>query len=401
MYPLSVVLFLLFPAMAILMHGLDDVFGKGNDLKIERRASSLAILLVVGLVLLQSMITKAGLLLILIPRVGAYCARWAGLKLRQFSEAGICEPVSLEDLSHVLVRGSKWPLLAFIFLLTSGYPALFMWQLNVSPFPGLSGGYCKAQTLELLYTIDILFLLSCAASRTDRPFVVMAGMSVLVFTRYCIPVLFPSWLSLESVDPRHALEWIRGGHLPRNVPLVILGFSQFSLPALVMLMMAIHGIVFVYFVAEIMHWRSEDIYCVSRSMSGARQYVTNAWLLDACGYSVHLSIALFTVILVRACLLFAGEVLPDNYGEIRFLMMCATWMFVAVWNGYLAFSDIHEHLRGTSHVARARVATQSFIAGCGEVVKLQTNVLTDLWYLLPATFLLLVFALLVWVTVTI
>lgn len=159
-------------------------------------------LLLFGLLLLQTMITKAGLLLLLVARTRPLVLRGIRRVLPRLEVgASAASPLTVEKLASHLHGSDQLSILAFYWLFTAGFWGLFFWQSHASPFPPADSGYPKTMTVSTLYTIVIaLYLAVLSRTRPSRSARLLAIVA-LGLTFHLLPVAALDWFS-PSVTPQ-------------------------------------------------------------------------------------------------------------------------------------------------------------------------------------------------------
>lgn len=154
-------------------------------------------LLLLGIALLQTMVTKATLLLLLVPRCKQGIVR---LLKRTVPAAADRAPTTVEELAQ-RVQGAELARVAgFYFLMTSGMSSLLMWQSHAGPFPPSGSAYPMTQTIGTLYTLDIIVMVWAIARTRTSWWAVGSAMALLATTRHLLPLIMPTWFS-PSLDP--------------------------------------------------------------------------------------------------------------------------------------------------------------------------------------------------------
>ena len=102
-------------------------------------------------------------------------------------------PVFLESLA-IHLNPTDWKdLTPLIILFGSIPPMIFFWQVNQSPFPPSGGFFPKDTTINVLYTVDILFFLFAIIASRAEWFLTLLATIFLLFTRYGTIILFQNW----------------------------------------------------------------------------------------------------------------------------------------------------------------------------------------------------------------
>lgn len=155
-------------------------------------------LLSLALVALQTMVTKAALLLVLIPRFSKPVLR----KLRTVLPIRVENPeeIDVDSLARRAHGSSTSRVIGFYFFVSCLWPALLLWQLNVSPFPPLQAGFPKTQTINLVHVVSQMLMLWALGRRKTNPLLIGAGMTAMTIAWYGLPWLAPSWYG-PAVDP--------------------------------------------------------------------------------------------------------------------------------------------------------------------------------------------------------
>ncbi len=173
----------------------------GDHTPLERLHRWHVWLLLMGIVLLQTMVTKAALLLVLIPRARLAVTRTLRRLLPALPSAESPLPVTIEDLAR-RVRGAELAKVAgFYFLLTSGFSSLLMWQSHAGPFPPAGSGYPMTQTIGTLYTLDILVVIWAIVTPRAGWRTIGPAMGLMAFTRHVLPLVAPGWFTPATTPP--------------------------------------------------------------------------------------------------------------------------------------------------------------------------------------------------------
>lgn len=156
-------------------------------------------LFIFAMISLETMITKVGLLLILIPKT----ANWLLAKVRALlkrPESAEMDILQVEDMPKRIFDGDIWSLIGFMFLCASGFTSFIFWQAHQGPLPPSGSAYPKTETISFLYTLDILFM-TYAITRKRAPTLVILSMAFLIFTRYVLPLSQADWFYPPSIPP--------------------------------------------------------------------------------------------------------------------------------------------------------------------------------------------------------
>lgn len=183
----------------------------GNMSQLEEYSSRLhlnslmnrAVFFGVFVVLSETMITKAALLLILIPRFASGIKKAVGLLLRGRKELiGLTgNAVKIREIIDTGGKGFFYKL-GFLWLIGSSFPLMLLYQVLCSPFPPLAGPYPMSTTISLLYSVDLMILIAAlAASRAMRGVLVVAGIVLQVAVRYLFPVVYPDAFTPAPIPP--------------------------------------------------------------------------------------------------------------------------------------------------------------------------------------------------------
>lgn len=178
------------------------------------------LLLLFVMVFLQTMITKAGILLIIILYTRQKFSCFISFLLKRPFDIADNKVPQIKDLANRISVNNKPALLGFYFLSASAFTMLIFFQLQINPFSGMAV-YPKAGTISLIYTFDILFICCAMLRRRFTRLTVLIACVLLIITRYLLPVITPSFF-INSQIPHYfntveALSYMAG---PWTVPLV-------------------------------------------------------------------------------------------------------------------------------------------------------------------------------------
>ncbi len=151
-------------------------------------------LLIIGIVLLQTMITKAGLLLAIFYWVRNLLVNFIAF-LKRKNRPQSSQSVFVETLARHLIPTEWKDLIPTLILFSSVVPIIIFWQIDQSPFPPSGGFFYKDTTINLMYTLDILLFLIAIIAKHGEWILTIAATFFLVFSRYVSIILFPNWYS--------------------------------------------------------------------------------------------------------------------------------------------------------------------------------------------------------------
>ena len=151
-----------------------------------------------ALVSLQTIVTKAALLLVLIPRFSKPVLQ----KLRTVLPIRVDNPeeIDVDSLARRALGSSTSRIIGFYFFVSCLCPGLLLWQINVSPFPPLQAGFPKTQTINLVHVVSQMLMLWALGRRKTNPLLIGSGMAAMTLAWYGLPWLAPSWYG-PAVDP--------------------------------------------------------------------------------------------------------------------------------------------------------------------------------------------------------
>jgi len=158
-------------------------------------------LLILAILLLQTMITKAALLLVLLPSAGRPVRAFLRRLVRSVDAGATQEPVTIEKLARQAKAGGNWRLAAYYLLLTSGFSSLVFWQSHAGPFPPAGSGYPKTLTISLIYTIDILVAVWAVSRLRPSRRLLVFSMALILFTRHALFFVTPAWFMPPVTPP--------------------------------------------------------------------------------------------------------------------------------------------------------------------------------------------------------
>jgi len=172
--------------------------------KLERKRKSRSVNLALAIIASQTPVTKASLILLLIPRT-ANRARHLIERITGTSLGSVSiEPPTVEALaSRMQYADDPIQALGFSCLISSGILMLLLWQPAQSPFLSSSGSmYPFNETIGLLYTIGIAFLVACLGARRPHRVVTMLAIVSIIVIFLLLPGIAPFlFFSKPSFSP--------------------------------------------------------------------------------------------------------------------------------------------------------------------------------------------------------
>jgi len=163
-----------------LISGYEVSSGISASQSLQRR-KMIIIVFVFGSAFLQTMITKAGLLVYLAGLAVKYRSR-----IKKQTE-------TLDDLPGKITGASAAHRVLFFFVFASGFSCLLFWQSALSPFPPVSGGFRNVQIIGLIFTFDLLIAIAVLSLRNISRITVACVAALMLFTRYGLFPVAPMW----------------------------------------------------------------------------------------------------------------------------------------------------------------------------------------------------------------
>lgn len=199
-----------------LSHEVDERSQAGRFSIVLLRAAFVTVFVVLS----ESMITKATLVVLLALKV----RRW--VRARVSATGRTVTPSAGSFLEGIDLQPGAFKTLALYFLVGTFIHSLFFIQAQLSPFPPTAGLLPYTATYNLLITLEfVLFLAGFAAAHRRSVLVLSAAMLYSLAVRYALPFVALPLLSMPEAARRPVLIGV-GDH--SGVAVILLGISLFA-----------------------------------------------------------------------------------------------------------------------------------------------------------------------------
>lgn len=170
-----------------------------TDMGVQRRHMRWNVgMMLIAMASLQTGITYAGILLVVIPKVASMAraaARWLRGVPRSIRGAAKERRFDLGRVIASTSVGSSARAFGFVWIVSMVPAAMIMWQANVSPLACIAGSFAHKSTLTVIYSLDLLVLIASMASTRPSWWGIGSACAVTLITRFGIFLVLPELLA--------------------------------------------------------------------------------------------------------------------------------------------------------------------------------------------------------------